>query len=303
MDSRSAGTKLLDETTYHDEPRYQAGKFSADDESCLTNNCFSALVRLKSLERRLQKDADLKDSYTKTSSDDFSKGDIVQVEKTNCFKSDQLREWLLPHHPDVHPHKPGKVCRVLNGAAEIHGDSLNSALLAGQDMLQSQYTLFSVSVNILPLYLRTSRNVFQVRETPRDIPSHQFLWREHPAAEVAVFEYVRHLLGSKDSPTCVNYALKRTATDNQANFPEASRSVQNNFHMDDNLKSSPRANAASSKAKNLVKKLALGGFKLTNFVSNKPSIPIVVESISDTRITEEKTIPTAEKLSHVLGLK
>ena len=71
----------------------------------------------------------------------------------------------------------------------------------------------------------------QVGVIPRDRPSLRFLWREHPAAEVAVFEYVRHIFGSKDSPTCANYALKRTATDNQANFPDAARSVHNNFYI------------------------------------------------------------------------
>ena len=49
--------------------------------------------------------------------------------------------------------------------------------------------------------------------------------------------------------------------------------------------------------------LALGGFKLTKFVSNVPSIPIEVDPNTDTRTTEEKEIPTAEKLSHVLGMK
>ena len=236
--------------------------------------------------------------------DDFSKGYIVRVEKTDCFKVDQPREWYLPHHPVVQPHKPGKVRRVLNGAAKFHGQSLNSALLAGPGLLQSlihilfrirQYP-FAVSADIEGMFL-------QVGVIPRDRPSLRFLWREHPAAEVAVFEYVRDIFGSKDSPTCAIYALKRTATDNQANLPDAARSVHNNFYMDDYLESSPTANEASNKAKDLVKMLAIGGFKLTKFVSNVPSIPIEVDPNRDTRTTEEKEIPTVEKFSHVLGMK
>ena len=101
MGSRSAtdarATKILDETTY------QVGKLWADDESCLPKNYFSDLVQLKSLEHRLRKDTHLKDSYAKTISDDFSKGYCVRVEKADCFKVDQPREWYLPHHPVVHP--------------------------------------------------------------------------------------------------------------------------------------------------------------------------------------------------------
>ena len=119
---------------------------------------------------------------------------------------------------------------------------MNSALLAGPDLLQSPiHILFrfrqfplAVSADIEGLFL-------QVGVIPRDRPSLQFLWREYPAAEVAVFEFIRHIFGSKDSPTCANYALKGTVTDNQANFPDAARSVHNNFYMDDYLESSPTA--------------------------------------------------------------
>ena len=48
---------------------------------------------------------------------------------------------------------------------------------------------------------------------------------------------------------------------------------------------------------------ALGGFKLTKFVSNVLSIPNEVEPNSDNRTAEAKEMPTAEKFSHVLGLK
>ena len=129
----------------------------ADDESCLPINYFSAVVQLKSLERRLQKDADLKASYAKTISDYFSEGYVVQVEKIDCFKVDQPRECYLPHHPVVHPHKPGKVRTVINGAAKFHGQSLNNALLTGPDLLKSLiHTLF----RFLMLYMRTSNECF-----------------------------------------------------------------------------------------------------------------------------------------------
>ena len=73
--------------------------------------------------------------------------------------------------------------------------------------------------------------------------------------------------------------------------------------MDEYLESSPTAIQASKKAEDLVKMLDLGEFKLTKFVSNVPSIPIEVDPSSDNKTTEDEEIPTAEKFSHVLGLK
>ena len=92
----------------------------ADDESSLPNY-FSALVQLKSLERRLDKTPELVVSYAQTIKDDFDKGYIVRVDKSDCYKVDNPREWFLPNHPVFHPHKPGKVRRVVNDAAKFHG--------------------------------------------------------------------------------------------------------------------------------------------------------------------------------------
>ena len=141
VDPRSAAdaraSKILQDTTYHDGCRYQVGMLWADDDSSLPNNYFSAIVQLKSLERRLERTPDPKASYAHTIKDDFDKGYIVKVDKYDCFKVDNPREWYLPHHPVLHPHKPGKVRRVLNGAAKFHGVSLNNALLTGPDLLQT----------------------------------------------------------------------------------------------------------------------------------------------------------------------
>ena len=176
VDPRSAADaralNILENTTYHDGSRYHVGMLWADEESTLPNNYFSALVQLKSLERRLEKSPDLKSSYAQTIKDDFDKGYIVQVNKSECFKTDNPREWYLPHHPVFHPHKPGKVRRVLNGAAKFPGHSLNNALLTGPDLLQSlihvllrfrQYQ-HAVSADIEGMFL-------QVGVIPADQPS------------------------------------------------------------------------------------------------------------------------------------
>ena len=307
VDSRSAAdaraSSILENTTYHDGCRYQVGMLWANDNSVLPNNYFSALVQLKSLERRLERTPELKKSYAQTIKDDFDKGYIVEVPKSECFKVDNPREWYLPHHPVLHPHKPGKVRRVLNGAAKFHGSSLNSSLLTGPDLLQTlihvlmrfrQYP-HAVSADIEGMFL-------QVGVIPKDRPSLRFLWREDPAADVAVYQYVRHIFGSKDSPTCANYALQRTAKDNEKEFPEATVSVLNNFYMDDYLESCPTVEEVTRKSQDLVRLLKLGGFSLTKFVSNVPNLLPKLNQEPNSTGGDTKSI-TADEESHVLGLK
>ena len=307
VDSRPAADaramKILEETTFNDGCRYEVGMLWADEESTLPNNYFSALVQLKSLERRLGKNPQLKESYSKTTREDFEKGYIVRVDKSECFRTDNRREWYLPHHPVVHTHKPGKVRRVFNGAAKFHGHSLNNALLTGPDLLQSLiHILFRFRQFPKAVSADTEGMFLQVGVIPKDQPSIRFLRREDPSTEVAV-QYVRHIFGSKDSPTCANYALKMTATDNADKFPKAAQSVQTNFYMDDYLESSPTADEATQKAKDLVKLLSLGGFNLTKFVSKDRNILQQIKPNSECQPNDGKQLPTTEESSHVLGLK
>ena len=66
-DPRSANdkraNKILEATTIHDGERYSVGMLWVEDDVTLPNNFYSSLVQLKSLEKRLGKDASLKEPY------------------------------------------------------------------------------------------------------------------------------------------------------------------------------------------------------------------------------------------------
>ena len=111
-----------------------------------------------------------------------------------------------------HPNKPGKVRRVLNGGVKFHGVSLNSKLLTGPDLMQTLIHVFmrfrqhpyAVSADIEGIFLQDG-------VIPEDRPSLRFLWQEDPATDIAVYQYIRHISGSKDSPTSANYAWQQSA--------------------------------------------------------------------------------------------
>ena len=47
-----------------------------------------------------------------------------------------------------------------------------------------------------------------------------------------------HVFGGTSSPSCSNYALRRTARDNEVKFyPEVAETLRSNFYVDDLLKS------------------------------------------------------------------
>ena len=83
VDPRSAADArahdLLDNTTVHNGKRYDVGMLWVEDNIELPNNYFSALVKLKSLEKRLTKDQTLRRKYSNTIKEDLDKGYVVRV--------------------------------------------------------------------------------------------------------------------------------------------------------------------------------------------------------------------------------
>ena len=307
VDPRSAADaraqEILETTTFHNGQRYDVGMLWADDNIQLPNNYFSSLVQLKSLEKRLSRDTSLKETYANTIREDLEKGYLITVPDAHKFEQRSNKEWYLPHHPVINPNKPVKVRRVLNGAAKFHGTSLNKSLLTGPDLLQNLIHVllrfrqhqFAVSADIEGMFI-------QVGVPDCDQPSLRFLWREDPTTNVVVYQYTRHIFGAKDSPTCANYALQRTARDNVIQYPEATKAVLENFYMDDYLDSVESPERALKRSKELVQLLHLGGFKLTKFISNVPNLADRIDGSPQS--TEPKVIASSkEESSHVLGLK
>ena len=128
--------EIVHSTTFHDGKKFVVGMLCREPDIELLNNYYAALAQLKSLENRLGKDADLRERYAQTIKDDREKGYVKTFEPSESQKRSK-REWYLPHYPVLNPNKPGKVQRVLNGAALFHKQSLNSALMAGPDLLQN----------------------------------------------------------------------------------------------------------------------------------------------------------------------
>ena len=275
----------------------------ADDNIRLPNNYFSSLVQLKSLEKRLSRDTTLNDNYANTIREDLEKSYLISIHDAHKVEQRSDIELYLPHHPVINPNKPGKVRRVLNGAAKFHGTSLKKSFLTGPDLIQDLIHVllrlrrhqFAVSADIEGMFL-------QVGVPDCDQPSFRFLWREDPTTKVVVYQYTRHIFGAKDSPTCANYALQRTARKNVSQYPEAAKAVLENFYMDDYLDSVESPERALKRSKELVHLLYLGGSKLTKFVSNVPNLADRIDGSPQS--TEPKVIASSkEEPSHVLGLK
>ena len=71
---------MLESTISLDGTRYSVGILWIDKHVKLPINYYSAFAQLKSLEKRLEKDPDLKKLYGKTIQDNLEMGYIVPIE-------------------------------------------------------------------------------------------------------------------------------------------------------------------------------------------------------------------------------
>ena len=82
-----------------------------------------------------------------------------------------------------------------------------------------------------------------------------------------------HLFGGASSPSCANYALKKTAEDNKEDFDAVTvETVKQNFYVDDCLRSVATASKAIRLVGQLRYLLSRGGFHLTKWISNSMQV-------------------------------
>ena len=82
-----------------------------------------------------------------------------------------------------------------------------------------------------------------------------------------------YVFGGASSPSCSNYALQKTAADNETKYgSEVAETVRNNFYGDDMLKSVSNEETAIKLIQGARKICAEGGFCLTKFVSNNKQV-------------------------------
>ena len=92
------------------------------------------------------------------------------------------------------------------------------------------------------------------------------------------YEMNVHLFGAVSSPSCANYALKKTAADNKHKYGEdASKTLLKNFYVDDLLKSCETTESAVKLLGDVRDICSSGGFKLTKFISNSKHVINTIE--------------------------
>ncbi|KAK0144597.1 hypothetical protein N1851_017050 [Merluccius polli] len=267
MDSVSQSVKL-------NEGHYSISLPLKEKDVTFPNNRAVAVQRVESLKRKLSKNQEFHQDYTKFMRETFEKGYADEVPIGEICK-DANRIWYIPHHGVYHPTKH-KLRVVFDCAAVYQGTSLNSQLLQGPDLTSSLIGVLTRFRQESVAFMSDIEGMFcQVRVPAEDTDMLRFLWwpQGDLSQELKEYRMVVHLFGATSSPSCASFALRKCAEDNQAAFSsEATNTVLRNFYVDDCLKSVGSEKQAVALSQELQCLCAAGGFRLTKWISNSRAV-------------------------------
>ncbi|XP_038062679.1 uncharacterized protein LOC119733173 [Patiria miniata] len=289
---------IMTETVTKVDGHYQVGLPWRYQSRCLPDNRPLAESRLQSLKRRFQRDPSLYEKYKKTLDVYFMKGYAREISSSSpqgvrpeTTTDEQLAKgvetaitgqtvWYLPHHPVLHPQKPGKLRVVYDCAAKYKGVSLNDQLLQGPDFANNLVgVLTRFREEPVALVADVEAMFHQVKVPDNDSDALRFLWWPNGdySKEPTDHKMLVHLFGATSSPSCAGFCLRKTAEDNRENFDkETVTTVLENFYVDDCLVSTKTESEAIRLASQLIQLLAKGGFRLTKWVCNSRDVLVTI---------------------------
>ena len=298
-------SEVLDKETKNVGNRYQVPMLWSNPKVEIPNNLPLAKKRFGFLQKRLKASKDMHkgfkaviDGYLSVDPPFARKMSKEEAEKTSSKTS------YLPMHPVVNPNKPGKIRVVNDAAAEWKGTSLNKSLLTGPDLLSSLVgILMRFRVGRVAITADIEAMFHQVRVSSEDADSLRFLWKDDIFSNDPpdTYQMLVHIFGAKDSPTCCNYALKRTARDNASAYEALTiETALKSFYVDDLLKSVQDEDTAVSLSRELISLLSRGGFRLCKFMSNSED---VLKELPQSEVLERVSVDLdSESMQRALGV-
>lgn len=238
----------------------------------LPNNREQALKRLRSLQRTLEKNPEMKDHYIKFMQKML---DSDQAEPAPPLDKDK-EHWYLPTFSVYHPQKPNEIRVVFDSSAECDGTSLNNVLLSGPDL---NNTLLGILLRFRKEPVAITADVeqmfycFVVQEDHRDFL--RYLWYEDNDVSKAVVEYRMkvHVFGNSPSPAVAIYCMRRAAQEGEREHgSDARQFVERQFYVDDGLMSVATPEEAIDLLTRTRQMLAESNLRLHKVASNSSQV-------------------------------
>lgn len=221
-----------------------------------------ALKRFLWLERRLQRDPQLREKYVKFMQE-YEQLGHMQVAMGKPKAGERL--YYIPHHCVT-----AKFRVVFDASCKTtSGESLNDIQLVGEKL---QFDLADVIVRFRRHKIAIAGDIKkmfrQVGVDPKHWDCQRILWREHPSQPLREYWLTVVTYGMSSSVHSSVRAMKQCAIDNANKWPRAEAIVHQDFYVDDCFTGADTIDEAITLRQDLDNLLRAGCFELAKWSSN-----------------------------------
>ncbi|XP_011690002.1 PREDICTED: uncharacterized protein LOC105451334 [Wasmannia auropunctata] len=213
--------------------------------------------RLKTLERKLERQPELKDQYHAF---------LKEYDKVAYY---------IPHHGVIKEDSTTTKLRVVFDASckTFSGKSLNDLLMVGPIIQESLFEIvirlrqhkFAIAGDITKMYR-------QINVENEDRKLQRILWRWSKDEPIRIFKLNTVTYGISSSPFLAMRCLKEIAQQHAAEDSRASKVIQSDFYVDDLWTGADSVDELVSLKDRITRILSSAKFELRKWVSNAPGI-------------------------------
>ncbi|XP_008484590.1 uncharacterized protein LOC103521259, partial [Diaphorina citri] len=237
-----------------------------------------ALSRFLSLERKLERNLDLRRNYDQAITD-LLKSDYLEI----C-PNDDGKGYYVPHHVVVKESSLTTKYRIVFdfSCPSDNGKSLNDIVHSGPKLYND---LFNILLNLrlfkIALIADISKMFLQILLDCEDCPYQKIFWRFSPNDPIQVYFLNRVTFGNTASPYLSQRVIRQLALDNEKEFPLVKPVVFDSFYMDDLTTSVMELDEALELHSQLVTCFKKASFDLVKWASNSPEfVSNIAEDVS-----------------------
>ncbi|XP_066260795.1 uncharacterized protein [Euwallacea similis] len=262
-----------------------------------------ALSRLKNLERKLEKNEELKKQYVDFMNEYETLGHMTRLEPIGNDDSMPNSSYFLPHRAVVKDSITTK-CRVVFDASckTSSGVSLNDTLMVGpvvQDELYAILLRLRLRKIVLSADIKMMYRYIKIQDSERDYQ--KILWRANSRDPVSVYRLNTVTYGTSSAPFQATRCLVELAKQNENTYPRTSEIMKRSFYMDDLLVSLNSEEEALNVYKELNKIMEQANFKLRKWASNSGTVLRNILESNDNENSDSFTLPHNKQLK-TLGI-
>ncbi|XP_055309935.1 uncharacterized protein LOC129573463 [Sitodiplosis mosellana] len=264
-----------------------------DDKVDLGESREIALQRFYQLERRLERNQELRQKYN------ISMHEAIELGHMRLATAEERHAsgYYIPHHPIT-----TRFRIVKDGScATTNGKSINDVQLAGPNLqeklahviMRFRFHQFVLSADVKQMFL-------QIQMNDEDLKYQKIFWRFNKQDPLQEYVWKTVLFGMKSSPFLAIYTVLELARIYENEFPSASRAAKSERYMDDFMSGADSLQAVIKLYDELKQLMAKGKFDLSKWKTNSPKL---LELINKDYNTDNQPLELNDDPTSVLGLK